>query len=299
MQYTRLGNTSLSISRISLGCMSLPSDEQQAIRIIHSALAGGINFLDTADLYEKGANETILGKALKGSRHKYVIATKGGNQWNSAGDGWNWNPSKEHLIRAAEESLRRFDTDYIDLYQLHGGTIQDNFDEVISAFELLKAQGKIRYYGISSIRPNVIHSYIEKYPIASVMLQYSLLDRRAESSILNTLYSRHIGVLARGALAQGLLVNKAPKTYLSLSAQQVAAAASAVHSVSSPRRTPAQTAIRYVLHHPAITSTVVGARSIEQLDEIIEAIDTPGLGNEQYSSLQIAIPEITYTEHLT
>src|SRR6202034_3432729 len=96
-------------------------------------------------------------------------------------------------------------TDYIDLYQLHGGTIDDPIDETIEAFELLQQQGKIRYYGISSIRPNVISEYVQRSNIISVMMQYSLLDRRPEESCLQLLQQNNIGVLARGSVAGGLL----------------------------------------------------------------------------------------------
>ena len=90
---------------------------------------------------------------MRSKRDQVVIASKAGNQWRADGSGWDWNSSKKHILAAAEESLKRLKTDYIDLYQLHGGTIDDPIDETIEAFEILKKQGKIRYYGISSIRP--------------------------------------------------------------------------------------------------------------------------------------------------
>jgi aryl-alcohol dehydrogenase-like predicted oxidoreductase len=89
---------------------------------------------------------------------KVIIATKVGNQWRADGSGWDWNPNKDYIISAVEQSLKRLQTDYIDLYQLHGGTMEDPIDETIEAFEQLQKQGKIRYYGISSIRPTVIEN---------------------------------------------------------------------------------------------------------------------------------------------
>ena len=99
--------------------MSLGSDERATIELVAQAIDKGINFFDTADLYNKGDNETALGKAVKPHRKKVVLATKVGNQWRSDGSGWDWNPRKEYILQAAEASLKRLQTDYIDLYQLH------------------------------------------------------------------------------------------------------------------------------------------------------------------------------------
>ena len=188
MQYQQLGRSELYISRIGLGCMSLSATrEEECIQIIHQAIHLGINYFDTADLYEKGLNETLIGKALRIKRERAIIATKVGNQWRADGSGWDWNPRKQYILKTAEESLNRLQTDVIDLYQLHGGTIDDPIDEVIEAFELLQKQGKIRYYGISSIRPNVIREYVKRSNIVSVMTQYSLADRRPEETTLDLL----------------------------------------------------------------------------------------------------------------
>ncbi|MDQ3842542.1 MAG: aldo/keto reductase, partial [Bacteroidota bacterium] len=214
MEYRQLGTSNLQISKIAFGCMSLHQDEGAYQKIIDQAIASGINFFDTADLYDKGRNEEYLGQALKVKRKEVLIATKVGNQWRPDGSGWDWNPRKEYILTAVEKSLKRLQTDYIDLYQLHGGTIQDNIDETIGAFEQLVQQGKIRYYGISSIRPNVIREYVKRSHIVSVMMQYSLLDRRPEEEAFPLLQQHTIGVLARGSVAQGLLINKPPKPYL-------------------------------------------------------------------------------------
>src|SRR5438105_13317308 len=152
--------------------MSLKGDQSGNEKIIHQAVEYGINFFDTADLYDKGMNEVSVGKALKAKRNEVIIATKAGNQWRKDGSGWDWNPKKEYILNCAEDSLKRLKTDHIDLYQLHGGTIDDPIEETIEAFETLKKQGKIRYYGISSIRPNVIKKYVAISNIVSVMMQY-------------------------------------------------------------------------------------------------------------------------------
>ena len=147
-------------------------------------------------------NEVSVGKALKEKRNEIILATKVGNQWREDGKAWDWNPRKEYILKAVNESLTRLRTDSIDLYQLHGGTIEDPIDEIIDTFEILKEQGKIRFYGISSIRPNVIREYIKRSSITSVMMQYSLIDRRPEESCLDLLKENNIGVLVRGSLAQ-------------------------------------------------------------------------------------------------
>src|SRR3954468_12546539 len=210
MLYQQLGKSDLKVSRIAFGCMSLKPGQTDAQKIIHRAIDLGINYFDTADLYDKGENEILLGKAVKEKRNELVIATKVGNQWRTDGSGWDWNPRKEYILKAVEESLRRLQTDHIDLYQLHGGTIDDPIEETIEAFELLVSQGKIRWYGLSSIRPNVIRKWIAESSIVSNMMQYSLLDRRPEE-IMPLLNDHNIPVLARGGLAQGLLVNKPSK----------------------------------------------------------------------------------------
>ncbi len=276
--------------------MSLSSNtERENIYLVHEAVELGVNFFDTADLYDKGMNEEIVGKAIKKIRNKIVLATKVGNQWRSDGSGWDWNPGKAYILQAVEDSLRRLQTDHIDLYQLHGGTIDDPIDDTIEAFEQLKQQGKIRQYGISSIRPNVIHEYVKRSSIASVLIQYSLADRRPEEIVLDLLQKNNISVLARGALAQGLLVNKPAKDYLGYNKEEIAEINKVVHTVSGSNHTPAQTAIQYALHHPAIASAVIGIRNKEQLDEV--AATVPPLQKEEIQVLQQAISPHVYEQH--
>ena len=295
MQYRRLGKSTLEISRIGFGCMSLK--EQDSVHIIHRAIDLGVNYFDTADLYDKGANEILVGKALKDKRKEVIIATKVGNQWRSDGSGWDWNPRKDYILKSVEESLKRLDTDYIDLYQLHGGTINDPIDETIEAFELLVNKGKIRYYGISSIRPNVVREWVERSNMVSDMVQYSLLDRRPEESILPLLQQKDTGVLVRGSIAQGLLVDKPAKAYLNYNEEQVKKAASALQSIASSKRNSAQTAIQFVLNHSAVTSAIVGIRTIEQLEDAVNTIDVPTLNESELNLLQQAVPQNFYTEH--
>ena len=294
MNYKLLGKSDLKISEVGLGCMSLSPKQSESEHIIWQAIEAGINYFDTADLYDKGANEELLGRALRGVRKEHIIATKVGNEWKADGSGWQWNPSREHILRSVEGSLQRLQTDYIDLYQLHGGTIEDPIDETIEAFELLQQQGKIRYYGISSIRPNVIREYIKRSKIVSVMMQYSLLDRRPEEECLSLLHENNIGVLARGSVAQGLLLDKQAKPYLEYSQKDVEKAATAVHFVAGERRTAAQTAVGYVLKNNAVTAAVVGARTSEQLHELIPPAD---LTDREWNFLRDTIKPTPYRDH--
>lgn len=277
--------------------MSLGNDDNHNARIIHQAIDKGINFFDTADLYGNGRNEISVGKALKEKRGQIILATKVGNQWRADGSGWDWNPRKAYILQAVRKSLERLQTDYIDLYQLHGGTIDDPIDETIEAFELLKQQGRIRHYGISSIRPNVIREYVKRSSITSVMMQYSLLDRRPEETCLGLLKENNIGVLCRGALAQGLLVNKPAKEYTGHPAEAVNKAASSVHNFSDDKRTAAQTAIRFVLQHPAVTAAVTGIRTMEQLEEIADTASSAELNDTEMKALQNSIEANMYEQH--
>ncbi|MCW3110238.1 MAG: aldo/keto reductase [Segetibacter sp.] len=297
MNYKQLGTSDLKISTIGFGCMSLKGEQAENEKIIQQAIEYGINYFDTADLYDKGMNEASVGKALKAKRDEVVIATKVGNQWRKDGSGWDWNPKKDYILTAVEESLKRLQTDHIDLYQLHGGTIEDPIEETMEAFETLVKQGKIRYYGISSIRPNVINKYVSISNIVSVMMQYSLLDRRPEETCLPLLQKHNIGVLARGSVASGLLVNKPPKSYLNYTERQVQNAAAAIKHSSGSGRSAAQTAIQFVLSHPAITSAVVGIRTLDQLKDATATISVPQLTKNEKDELNKSIYVNYYTDH--
>jgi len=287
MKYRKLGKTELMISEIGFGCMSLPShDESKGISLIRRAIDIGINYFDTADLYDRGANESVLGTAIKGKRDQLIIATKVGNQWKEGESGSHWNPSKEYILKAVDESLKRLQTDYIDLYQLHGGTIEDPIDETIGAFEYLKAAGKIRYYGISSIRPNVIREYVKRSDMVSVMMQYSLADRRPEEEVLRLLMENNIGALARGSLAQGMLANKPAKDYLGHTAANMDKAKSVITSLVNDNRTAAQVALRFVIDNPSIASAIVGMSRIEQLHEIAGTMESDELLEEELNMLR-------------
>jgi aryl-alcohol dehydrogenase-like predicted oxidoreductase len=297
MEYSDHGSSSLKVSKIGFGCMSLPPEEQTAVNLLHKAFDEGINFFDTADIYQHGLNEINVGKAVHGKRDKIFVSSKVGNINRPDGSGLDWNPSKEHILASIDQSLHRLNTDYVDLYLLHGGTIQDNIDETIETFEKLKKEGKIRNYGISSIRPNVIREYVKRSSMIAEMIQYSLLDRRPEEECLDLLNKNNIGVLVRGGVAQGLLIDKSERPYLELTAKEVKNAAQAIKSISNENRSATQTAIRYVLKHPAVTSAVVGMRNEKQLMDVISTFYSPDLNNDEMEKLKGSVRPLLYSQH--
>ena len=286
----------MKISRIGFGGMSLEPDDPFAETLLLRALDGGINYFDTADIYHQGRNETCIGRAFSGKRNQIILATKVGNQWRTDGSGLDWVPTKKYILSAIDKSLERFQTDYIDLYQLHGGTLEDPIDDIIEAFEQLRLMGKIRYYGISSIRPNVIREYVKRSSIISVMMQYSLLDRRPEEEMLSFLQDNQIGVLARGSIAKGLLINKAAESYLNYSAIDVSKLAHAINEISTSDRSAAAAAIHFVLNHSAISSAIIGIHTEQQLKEALDINLSEGLSEKQYHLLSQIIP-VNYYDH--
>ncbi|MEK3861978.1 aldo/keto reductase [Paenibacillus sp. FSL H7-0716] len=290
MRKNRLGQSDLYVSEIGLGCMSLGTDEAKAISIVHEALDQGINFVDTADLYDEGRNEEIIGKAIRQRRQDVILTTKVGNRRIPGQDGLSWDPSKVYIKNAVKDSLKRLQTDYIDLYQLHGGTIEDPIDETIEAFEELKQEGLIRYYGISSIRPNVIREYVKKSNIVSVMSQYSILDRRPEEEILPLLAKQGISMIARGPLAGGILSergrSKAEKNYLDYSSEELLNLHDQLSQETSDSRNLAQTALHYPLANPSVAVIIPGASSLEQLKSNVMAADVAPLTSEELADIQ-------------
>ena len=263
MEKRELGKSGLYVSELGLGTMSLPNDLTESKNIIDTALHAGINYFDTADLYDGGKNEELVGYALKGRRDNVILATKAGNKLNSDGNGWTWDPSKKHITEAVKKSLTRLGTDYIDLYQLHGGTMEDDIDETIDAFESLKREGLIRQYGISSIRPTVIKRFLDNSSAISVMMQYSLLDRRPEEWF-GVIHEAAASVITRGSIAKGLLtsegLSRAQKTngFVDYDADELKRTVRALDEQSDDLHAAA---IAFVLSDKTVASALVGART--------------------------------------
>lgn len=299
MQYNKIGKSDLLVSQIGLGAMSLVQGQDDTNSyIIKHAKELGINYLDTSDLYDKGKNEKLIGKLISSDRDQWVLASKVGNRWKEDGSGWDWVPSKAYILKAVEDSLKRLNTDYIDLYQLHGGTIEDPFDEIIDAFEQLVQQGKIRYYGISSIRPNVFTNYAENSHIVSNMMQYSIFDRRPEE-YFPMLEKNGISVLARGTVAQGLLLKKAAQKYLTYSVREVLEIQNAINSIAKELGLSSLSlAIKYPLLHDPVVCSVIGIRTKEQIKSLDSAIeDLSKIDLNTFKELLNKMPKIHYSDN--
>lgn len=205
-------NNNLNLSQVALGCMNLPiEDEIKTEEIIEYALSQNINYFDTADLYQFGKNEEVVGKILNKyrSRSNFTVGTKVGNEFDKhLQQKIGWNPTGKYIKEQVKNSLYRLKMESIDLYQLHGGTIEDDKDDTIAAFEDLKTEGIIRSYGLSSIRPNVIDYYLKNSNLDTLMLQLNPIDNRP-LELMDTL--ENVVVMARGPLMQGLFTQNFEK----------------------------------------------------------------------------------------
>ncbi|MDN4607333.1 aldo/keto reductase [Sporosarcina highlanderae] len=275
MKKREIGKSGIYVSELGLGCMSFPDNLNEVKNIVNAAIHAGINFFDTADLYAGGRNESIVGEALKDRRDEIILATKVGNRMVPGEEGWRWDASKEYIKEAVKESLQRLGTDYIDLYQLHGGTMEDNVTGTIEAFEDLKKEGVIRQYGISSIRPNVIERFLTNSSAVSVMMQYSLLDRRPEEWFPK-IREAGASVITRGTLAKGLLtdegISRAEKMdgFVEYGAKDLKRTVGVLHETTNAVHAHA---IAFNLKEDVVASALIGASSKDQLLDSIVAYE--------------------------
>lgn len=205
-----------------------------------------------------------------------------------------------------KDSLHRLQTDYIDLYQLHGGTIEDPLDETIEAFEELRDEGLIKWYGISSIRPNVIREFIQNSSIVSVMMQYSLLDRRPEE-VMGLLREHNISVVTRGSVAKGLLSDKVFETiengqlndnYLDYSNTDIKDLLESIKArILTGHRTLNEVALQFNLANESVAAVVTGASSVEQIRDNVRAVNSPILSDEEMAFLNMITKKQKYTDH--
>lgn len=302
MRYRRLGQSGLQVSEISLGSWTTYGgsvDDSEAVRIVHRAFENGINLFDTADVYVRGGAETVLGRALRAlPREQVVIATKVmGRVWDGPlGAGL----SRKHVFDAMDQSLRRLGVDYVDLYQAHAPDANAPIEETLRAFEDLVRAGKTRYVGFSNFdrdpalaRRAVAYQNAHDFDrFVSSQPRYSLLDRHVESEHMAFCRRNGIGMIVYSPLAQGVLTNKyaggatpedsRAKTKFAhfltaekaLTPDNVAAAerfAAAVASVGGG--TPAQVALAWVLRRSEVSSAIIGATRVDQLEENLKALD--------------------------
>lgn len=292
----------IEISELGLGCMSLGTDYKKAQPIIESAIDNGITYFDTADIYDQGVNEEIVGKALKKyqNRDDIVIGTKVGNRLTDDGH-MTWDPSKKHIKESVKGSLKRLGLNHLDLYQLHGGTIDDPLDETIGAFDELKQEGYIRAYGISSIRPNVIDYYLKNSQIETLMSQFNLIDNRPES-LINDVHDKQVKILARGPVFKGLLTSKSVDVIdekfengvLDYTQDELG---STIASIKELESNLTALSFKYLTSHDAMGSIIVGASNVEQLEENVRNYYKE-ISLDQIKSARNRVKDIEYTQHL-
>jgi aryl-alcohol dehydrogenase-like predicted oxidoreductase len=296
MQYRTLGGTGIKITPYALGAMLLGStvgnpDQQDSIRIIHTALDAGINVIDTADAYSiapHGASELVVGKALKGRREDVVLATKFGRPLSE--DPNQRGTSRRWIMTAVEGSLRRLQTDYIDLYQVHRLDPDTDIEETLSALSDLVCSGKIRAIGSSTTPASDIVGaqwVAERRGLQRFRTEqppYSILNRSIEAEVLPIAQRFGMGVLVWGPLGQGMLTGRARKGQRSdlvragsmkvFSDERRLDAVEQLISLAEEVDLPmTHLAMAFAITHPGVTSALLGPRSMEQLDDLIAGLD--------------------------
>ncbi len=293
MQYRNMGRTGLKVSEVCLGTMTFGhgTDERASEEIVDLAFDSGVNFFDTANTYGDGASEVLLGNALKGRRRDAVVATK---VFNPFGPGPNDSGmSRVHIINAVEDSLRRLQTDYLDLYYIHHVDTQTPLEEMLRALDDLVRQGKVRYTACSNYEA---WRLMEALWISDsegwarfdcYQPQYSLVVRDIEEELIPVCELKGLGVVVWSPLGGGFLSGKYrpgqrsvtgsrseegwayPERYFADCADDSLAAL--LDMAESTGHSPAQVALRWVLEQPSITSVIIGARTVEQARDNIMA----------------------------
>ena len=294
----------IEISEVGLGCMSLGTDSNHAETIIDEAIQQGITYFDTADLYDFGENEKIVGQILKKyqDQNGIVIGSKVGNHFNKETKEHFWDPSKEHIMNSIKESLQRLNLEQLDLYMLHGGTIEDNKDESIEAFERLKEEGLIKAYGISSIRPNVIDYYLENSNIETIMMQFSLLDNRPED-LLEKIDQHDVKILARGPVSKGLLTGKSTeildkKFKDGLLEYNYNDLSDTISQLNKEYDNLSAVTFNYLKSFNALGSIITGASSPDQLKDSIQNYNQ-SLTEKEIKHARAIVKNLEYTNHLS
>ena len=293
MQYRNMGRTGLKVSEVCLGTMTFGhgTDERASEEIVDLAFDSGVNFFDTANTYGDGASEVLLGNALKGRRRDAVVATK---VFNPFGPGPNDSGmSRVHIMNAVEDSLRRLQTDYLDLYYIHHVDTQTPLEEMLRALDDLVRQGKVRYTACSNYEA---WRLMEALWISDsegwarfdcYQPQYSLVVRDIEEELIPVCELKGLGVVVWSPLGGGFLSGKYrpgqrsvtgsrseegwayPERYFADCADDSLAAL--LDMAESTGHSPAQVALRWVLEQPSITSVIIGARTVEQARDNIMA----------------------------
>ncbi len=313
MEYRPLGRTGVMVSALCLGTMNFggATPEEEAVRIIHKALDAGINFIDTANIYTGGESERLVGKALAGGRRQRVIlATK--VHFPQSEDPNDQGNSRRHIMMAVEDSLRRLQTDWIDLYQLHRPAFDIPQDETLRALDDLVRQGKVRYIGSSTFPAWLIMEGLaisERYGWARYVSEqppYNLLDRRVENELIPLARRYNLAILPWSPLAMGLLAgrydradrfppdSRAARPGARIYAERVTARAVAtakrfVELARAHGYEPAQLALLWLKGQPGVTSPIIGPRTEEHLETALGALGKE-LDQETAAALDGLVP---------
>lgn len=286
-----LGTQGLRVSALGLGCMGMsdaygPADEAESIQTIHRALDLGINFFDTAEQYGPYANESLLGRALKGRRAGVVLATKFGFDIHE-GNVQGLNSRPEHIRTAVEGSLKRLQTDVIDLLYQHRVDPQVPIEDVVGAMARLVEEGKVRYLGLSEAGVANIRRAHATHPISALQSEYSLWERNLEADVLPVLRELGIGLVPFGPLGRGFLTGTAKRAedYPASDFRHLdprlqgdnydanMRAALAVHTMAQTKGvTPAQLALAWVLHKGSDLVPIPGTKQHKYLEQNVAAL---------------------------
>ncbi|MFI7067836.1 aldo/keto reductase [Kribbella sp. NPDC050124] len=301
MRYRTLGRTGIKVSPYALGAMMFGAvgnpDHDDSIRIIHRALEAGINFIDTADMYSRGESEEIVGKALKGRRDDVVLATKARFPVDFDPSGATpavpnrSGASRRWLMRALDDSLRRLDTDYVDLFQIHQPDPDTDLEETLSALTDLVRAGKVRAIGTSSMPASDLvrsHWIAERRGLTRFRTEqppYSILNRGIEREVLPVVEEFGMGTLVWSPLAGGLLTGRYRKDHQNsthrsqfgfrhLTDERRLDAVEELISLADDAGMPlTHLAMAFAITHPGVTSAIIGPRTMDQLDDLLAGVD--------------------------
>lgn len=298
MQYRSLGRTGVMVSPLCLGAMNFGgrTPENESIQIINAALDAGINFIDTANVYNKGESERVVGKALaqNGKRDEVVLATKVNGEMGSGPN--ERGISRYHIIKACEDSLRRLQTDHIDLYQIHRPSLTIPQDETLRALDDLVRSGKVRYIGCSTHPAWMVMEALstsERLGIARYISEqppYNLLDRRIENELIPLCQRYGLGIIPWSPIAGGILAgrytggnvpadsraaaNGAGSPFDQRKSDHAVAAAERVAAIAAEHNmTVSQLALLWVKDQPAITAPIIGPRTLDHLHDQLPVLE--------------------------